>query len=251
MDRFEKTKLLGLDFDDTVTSNSTPIYRDLYTESLAVISVRLPKPEFRELVDPVWGDTGDSVMRYIISRLTTEGRTQEPAEEKIVEAVERYETDLRSGVFVDRAELVPGVIDTLQSLKNGGIQIGLATGNVPEVIDKILLKHGVVPEFFVDRVSAYSIRKADRQKPNPYSLSRLKRAAEAVRRSTILNREIVYVGDSGNDVRMAQALPGVEPVVVLTGNLTKQEAMALGVPKLNILNDLCEIETVLERRETV
>ena len=44
----------------------------------------------------------------------------------------------------------------------------------------------------------------------------------------VTSAETIVVGDAGNDVRMAHSA-GVEPVVVLTGHLNKQEAESMGV----------------------
>ena len=55
--------------------------------------------------------------------------------------------------------------------------------------------------------------------------------------------ETVLVGDAANDVKMARNA-GIEPVVVLTGQLNRQEAEALNVRY--IIDNVTLLEPVLE-----
>ena len=253
MKDFEKTRLLGSDFDDTITPNSMEVYIELYLEALQTISISLTPDQLREIVQPVWGQSAEEVIRYTVGFLSLQpemGGVLEP--DAILAAVEHYESALRSGVFVSRVTLIPGAISALEAVRERGVQIGLATGLAPELLDELLIKHGVPDDLFIDKISAYDIRKSQRKKPDPYSLKRLKRVAGIAVQGSVLNNQIVYVGDSENDVKMARRLPGVEPVVVLTGNLTRQHAKSvLRVPGSNILKNICQIEEVLERREFV
>ena len=58
----------------------------------------------------------------------------------------------------------------------------------------------------------------------------------------VSNKDAMFIGDAKNDVLMAKNA-GVEPVVVLTGLISKTQAEALGVK--HILSDVTTIEEIL------
>lgn len=242
----EKTKLLGSDFDDTVTLNSMEVYVDrLYLPVLRDIGVDIGAERFKEMVQPVWGQSSGEVIRYVIEIVSIEQGIQ-VSEKSILGAISAYEEMFRGGVYVDNVELVPNALEAFDAIKERGVPVGLLTGSAKSVVNDVLDKHGIPRNFFLEIISAYDISS---KKPEPYSLHVLKGISAIALQSQVYDHEIVYVGDSANDVRMALAVPGVEPAVVMTGNITSEEAVAMGVPKLNVLQNVCYIEEVLERRE--
>lgn len=247
MSEFQNTRVLAADFDDNITTNSMALYMDLYLPRLQELGVEMDAVELREVVQPVWGKNSEEVIRFVVAQHNTLHGLPDPEDEKIRAAVQKYEQALRDGTFVERAEVVPKAFDALEGVRSRGVLLGLATGNAVEVVNGILDKYGVEKNFFIETVSAYDLPR-ELQKPHPHSIAQIKRKVRAILNSRVLSSEVVYSGDSFNDFKMA-TYAHVEPVMTLTGNLDRRQAAALGVPELNILDNICQIGDVIERRE--
>lgn len=93
-----------------------------------------------------------------------------------------------------------------------------------------------IPHVFKEIVSVYTLPDPKYAKPHPKSaeliLTKLGYSAE----------QAVVIGDAANDVKMAQAA-GIQPVVVLTGHLTRHQAEELGVE--DIIENVLNIESAL------
>ncbi len=93
-----------------------------------------------------------------------------------------------------------------------------------------------IPDVFSCIISTCDIKDPDKHKPSPYI------AEEILKKYNLLPNDALVVGDSGNDVLMAQKAD-ILPVVVLSGNLSKTEAKQSGVTY--IIDDVTQIESVI------
>jgi phosphoglycolate phosphatase-like HAD superfamily hydrolase len=103
-----------------------------------------------------------------------------------------------------------------------------------------MIKDKIMPKFHIPNVFDQIVSVGDvsvgKSKPDPYMLQLI------LKTQGVSNRQTLFVGDAKSDVLMAKNA-GIEPVVVLTGLLSKAQAEALGVK--HILSDVTKIEEIL------
>lgn len=100
----------------------------------------------------------------------------------------------------------------------------VTTGVHPKVFWEKEMPKFNFPQVFSQIIFAYDVEPA-KQKPNPYTIEAI------LKKQLIKKEEAVMVGDAKSDVQMAFNAQ-VEPIVVLTGHLNRQEAESLGVKKI-------------------
>jgi HAD superfamily hydrolase (TIGR01509 family) len=113
--------------------------------------------------------------------------------------------------------LMPGVVETLQALKQMGLKVGLCTINSAKSVARILERFGIANLFDVT-VTRNEVRHV---KPNPEHLE------AALRALGVFSAETLVVGDSRVDMQSAKAL-GAVAVGLPTGVSTLEQLMANG-----------------------
>jgi phosphoglycolate phosphatase len=132
----------------------------------------------------------------------------------------------------EMGKLIPGTEDTLKSLKQRGIKIGIITRNCEDAVRKVFPNLNDFCDVFVSR---NSVRKV---KPHPdhltYAMELLKASGE----------ESVMVGDHIIDVQAGKGV-GMKTIGVLTGRTRKEEFEKAGADY--ILRDVSEITELLKK----
>jgi phosphoglycolate phosphatase-like HAD superfamily hydrolase len=218
-------KLLIFDWDDVFTLGSKEGYIHCYHETLVELGVKLDPEEEHRRIMAAWSKPHREELRGLL----------EERLELLDEACEIYEDKFFGGVFVGALTYVDGANDLLERLALN-YKLAVATGAHPRVLREQVMPRFGVPKVFAQIVSAYDINDAEKQKPHPHMLERIMHEQGATPDETVM------VGDAASDVMMAHNA-GVTPVVVLTGHLDREQAVALGVEL--IVDDVTGVEAVL------
>lgn len=218
-------KLIISDWDDVITLGSKEGYFHCYHLMLLDLGVHLDPEEEVSRILKTWGKP----FREVILELLREDTSQ------IDKACELFEKYFFGNGFIEKLSLIPGTKDLLIRLSKK-YKLAVATGQHSK-----LLKERIIPEFNIPNVFEFiytSDELADPKlgKPHPHMIETI------LEKTGVDKRDAVFVGDAENDVLMAKAA-GVEPIVVLTGHLTSNQANKLGVSK--IIEDVTLLETVL------
>jgi len=140
-----------------------------------------------------------------------------------------YEVEMRAA---KDGKLIPGTEDTLKSLKQRGIKIGIITRNCEDAVRKVFPNLNDFCDVFVSRNSVKKV------KPHPdhltYAMELLKTSGE----------ESVMVGDHVIDVQAGKGV-GMKTIGVLTGRVKKEEFEKAGADY--ILRDVSEISELLKK----
>lgn len=218
------TKLIVFDWDDVITLGAKDGYYQCYRETIKELNVILGEREFHERIQRKWGQPYREELRELLK--------EHP--ELLDRAVAIYEKKFWGDTFVHALHEVKGANSMLEYLSKKYL-LAVATGNHSKMLKEIIIPRFHVPDVFSQIVSGFDIP-ANQSKPSPYMLVRI------MNNLHIDPRECVYVGDAENDVLMAQNA-GVEPIVVLTGHLTRERAKKMGVHR--ILPDMTHLEKIL------
>lgn len=152
-------------------------------------------------------------------------------------ACEIYEEHLFGDTFVDCLTVVPGSSDLLERLSKNYL-LAVASGVHPKLLKERVMPKFEIPEVFKQIITAYDLDDSAKAKPHPHI------AQEIMRTQNVLPENTIMVGDAKNDVMMARNA-GIEPVVVLTGHLSKLEAEELAVK--HIIEDVTKLEHILTK----
>jgi phosphoglycolate phosphatase-like HAD superfamily hydrolase len=220
-------KLIVFDWDDVISLGAKEGYFACYDVVLNALGVSLPEAVKRERVLRRWGTTHVEELAELL----------EDHPHLLDQAEEIYREAFFGDVFVNSLHIVPGTPETLRRLSNRYL-LAVATGGHPQVIRERIMPRFGIPDVFARILSAYEIDNPARKKPDPYMLNTIMDVLG------VKHTDTIYVGDAPNDVRMAQNA-GVEPVVVLTGHLSQEEAAKLGVR--HVIADITCLESILSR----
>ncbi len=142
---------------------------------------------------------------------------------------ESYELEAAS-----RTNLLPGVVETLRTLRTMGLRIGLCTINSEKSVDRILERFNLASLFDVT-VSRNQVRHV---KPDPEHLLVALKVLAAVPQETLV------VGDSRVDMQSAKAL-GAIAVGLPTGVSSVEQLMAGGADY--IVTEMSDVHLLVER----
>ena len=131
--------------------------------------------------------------------------------------------------FSDCFELIEGLPEYLEKLEKKGYGLAIASGNSVYVLERWLLKLKI-RKFFKLVIGSDRVKNG---KPDPEMVH------VAAKHFKVAVKDIVYVGDTKNDVLMAKNA-GCVCAVVLTGVLSRKEALLLDVDI--IAEDVTKIE---------
>ena len=217
-------KLIIFDWDDVIIFGAKEGYYNCYKKTLKELAIVLDEKEIDKRIENTWGN-----IDRILSELLKENSNLVDKAGKVF-----YDKEFYGNTFVDSLKEMQGVNELLIRLKEK-YKLAVASANKLDMIkDRIMPKFNI-PNVF-DQIVAAGDAPAGRSKPDPYMLQLI------LKTQGVSNKETIFIGDAKNDVLMAKNA-GVEPVVVLTGVLSKIQAEALGVK--HILSDVTTIEEIL------
>lgn len=137
------------------------------------------------------------------------------------QALNIYQYLLRTDLFSADIVAVLGAAAMLNNLRKEGIETAVISGMAQDILDS--LSEEFKFNFSKDNlISTIDTEDPLKQKTTGYHLAKL------ITEKGWKKEEVIVVGDAKSDVIMARTLH-IKPVVVLTGMLTKQEAIELGV----------------------
>ena len=218
-------KLIIFDWDDVFTQGSTQGYYKCYHEAIVGVGVNLSPEVERHRIAAKWGaDHREEITELLKER-----------PDLVDKACVLYENHLFGDTFLDCLSVLSGSQDLLTRL-SGRYKLAIASGVHPKLLKERIMTKFNIPEVFSEIITAYDLDDPLKAKPHPHI------AEEIMKRQNISPPETIMVGDAKNDVLMARNA-GIEPVVVLTGHLSRAEAQKLAVEK--IIDDVTLLETVL------
>lgn len=166
-----------------------------------------------------------------------DGRHKELAMEACRYMAEIYRVrDEADGRYV----ALPGVRETLETLRGRGVVLGLVTGNVPEIAQDKLLAVGLAGFF---SFGAFGSEGDERTVLPPLAVSR----AERLTGARVDPRLVFVVGDTPRDVACALD-NGYRAVAVATGHVPPQELLKAGAEL--VLPDLTDAGPLLRLMES-
>jgi phosphoglycolate phosphatase-like HAD superfamily hydrolase len=219
-------KLLIFDWDDVFTLGAKEGYIDSLHNTLVELNVRLDPGEEHQRILDTWGKSHQEELKNLLR--------EQP--ELLDKACKIYEDMFFGGAFVESLKYVPGANETLTKLAEKYI-LAIATGAHPDVLKKQIMPKFQVPDVFAQIISSYDINDVKKQKPHPHIIEMI------MKEQRCLPSETLFIGDAESDVLMARAA-GVEPIVVLTGRLTWDEAQGLKVR--HIIKDVTRLPDLLD-----
>jgi phosphoglycolate phosphatase len=194
------------DLDGVLIRGSNEGYFDCHAFALSQVGVDLPRSEQRKRLLEFWSYPHEFQLGLFISN---------PAQLK--DASRAYEEFLFSDRFFSRVEPIPGAAQTVTLLASTTLPLAVATGMHTKQVPIALRILGIDPGVFVSIISGYEIADDHHQKPNPFMLNTL------LARMNVPAEDVIYIGDSKDDIRMAKAA-GIASVAVLTGNMSGNDA---------------------------
>lgn len=220
-------KLIVFDWDDVFTTGSTVGYHACYIKAAKKAGAKVSEVEIIKTVNDLWGRPHELVIQTFMEE-----------ERGLFDEVNRnYEKILHTETFLNKLTLIPGSAEMLERLSKK-YQLAVVSGINPTLLkERVFLKFSI-PAVFSRIVTSYDLKDHARGKPNPDMLNLVLNELD------IDPNEAIHVGDAPGDVYMAKAA-GVEPVVVLTGQLTEEEACNLGVE--HIIEKVTDLETLLPK----
>lgn len=219
-------KLIIFDWDDVITLGAKDGYFACYDFALERVGISLPDHIKKQRILKKWGTNHHEELTELL---------QEHAE-LIEKATKAFEEGFFGDVFVNSLRMTDGTLEALERLAKK-YKLAVATGGHPRLLTERIIPKFRVPQVFEVIVSGYELADPTKTKPDPYMLDSI------MEKLHVKNAETIYVGDAENDVLMARKAC-VESVVVLTGHLSKQKALQLGVRY--VIANLTVLETILE-----
>lgn len=221
-------KLIIFDWDDVFTLGSKEGYIKCLHDSIADLGVHLDPDDEHERILQSWGKHHNEELKGLLQ--------ERP--DLLEQAVKLYEDKFFGGVFVSMLSYVNGANNTLKELSKD-YTLTIATGAHPDILkNQVMPKFDVPIEVFSQIESVYDIDDPEKHKPHPYMLQKI------MKHQGFMPNETIFVGDARSDVQMARSAR-VEPVVVLTGHLNRQQAQELNVK--HIIPDVTHLPGILDR----
>jgi phosphoglycolate phosphatase len=129
----------------------------------------------------------------------------------------------------EEGRMLPGVKETLISLKRKGIKVGIVTRNCEEAVRKVLPDIEKVCDVFISRDSIKKV------KPHPEQLTSVVKALH------VTGEETLMVGDHTIDIQAGKRV-GMKTVGVLTGRTQREEFEKAGADWiLEDASEICEL----------
>jgi len=219
-------KLIIFDWDDVITLGAKEAYFACYHKALTELGISLPTEEEKRRILSKWSKPHREEFKALL--------IEHP--ELIEKACKIYELE-KDEIFLTTLRILPGTKEVLETLSHN-YTLAVSTGNTQHMIQDKIIPHFQIPNVFSQFVSSHDIKDPEKMKPHAYMLEVI------LKKHTISPNEAIYVGDALTDVQMARNAK-VEPIVVLTGHLSKLEAESLGVKW--IISDITDLPKVLNQ----
>lgn len=209
-------KLIMLDFDGVVVDGSNQGYFSCYHHAIASVGVHLLEEDEHERIVKGWGSGHRKQLEILL-----DGHS-----DQLEEASKVWLDCVNSDAFWNQVQLIEGTREAIAQMKQLAPVI-IVSGSEKRFIERILKREQV--EGLQAIYSSYDVA-SEFKKPHPHTIEL------ALKDFGVKPSEAIYVGDMENDVVMARAA-GVEPVLVLTGDIDQNRAEATGVAiiKQNVL----------------
>lgn len=220
-------KLLVFDWDDVIIFGSKKGYYDCYRKTIEELGIKLDERELDIRIQRKWGQPYREELKELIK--------EKPG--LIDQACKIYQKHKYGETFISALQEIKGVNKILEKLSKK-YKLAVCTANQRPMLKKIISKFSI-PKVFCQIITSHDENiPAHKTKPDPFMLELI------LKEQSVKNTEALYIGDAKNDVLMAKNAK-VEPVVVLTGHLNKQEALDLKVKY--IIDNVTKIENVLNK----
>lgn len=220
-------KLIIFDWDDVFTQGSIKGYYKCYHEAVTGVGVNLTTEEEDRRIKAKWGAGHREQLEELLK--------EHP--ELVDRAVEIYEEHLFGNTFVDCLTIIPGAEDFLRDLAKR-YKLAVATGAHPKILRDRLMPKFNIPNVFTQIITIYDLDDPAHAKPHPFMPNKIMEAEDVTPAETVL------VGDAASDMQMARNA-GIEPIAVLTGHLSREQAEKLGVK--HIIDDVTKLESELQK----
>jgi phosphoglycolate phosphatase len=220
-------KLIIFDWDDVFSQGSTKGYFACYHAALVGVGVTLDPGEEKRRIQSKWGQSHREEIKALL--------LEHP--DLVDAACDAYEENLFGDTFVSCLSIIPGSVELLAGLAKR-YTLALASGVHPRILRDRVIPTFHISDVFAQIITAYDLDDPTMAKPHPHIAQTIMATQGCTPEETIM------VGDATNDVMMARNA-GIEPVVVLTGHLSHEQAEALNVE--HIIADVTKLETILDQ----
>ena len=178
---------------------------------------------------------GMTDQQILIEILKLHGFSDDEIKKGLSKCMQHMEEFFRENMPVEELEILEGVEDLLERLQEGGIVLGIVTGNLKGIAEKKLTELGLW-EYF--QVGAFGSDSADRAE-----LVRL-----AVRRAENLGfklDKVFVVGDTHRDINAAKksGIKNIKTIAVATGDCSVEELKEAGADF--VFEDLKDVDAVV------
>jgi len=219
-------KLIIFDWDDVFVVGAKEGYLACYRKAMEDYGIYIDDKTLKKITRDMWGQPGHTIIEKLIGPDNTD---------LLPNVVKNYRQYKRGETFLGQLRFIPNGNTFLKEISQKYL-LAIATSQERAVLHDYIFPKFKVADVFNAIFSSHDFQDPKLAKPNPYMINQL------LKKFHLKASEAVMVGDAENDVRMAQAA-GVEPIVVLTGHLKKEEADKLGVKY--IIPDVTKLETIL------
>lgn len=226
---FAVKRLIIFDWDDVFTRGSIEGYYQCYHAALQGVGIELSYEEEMRRLRSKWGMTHEEELKGLL----------EEHPELVERAIKIYEENFFGGLFTEHISAVDGSHDLLDRLA-GKYKLALSSGIHPKMLKSEVMPKLGIPDVFSHVITAYDLEDISLAKPNPFT------AHHIMDKAGHGPDETLVVGDAKNDVLLAKNAK-VDPVVVLSGHLSREEAEELGVRY--IIEDVTKLEEVLNHQK--
>lgn len=210
MDKFQKIRGIAFDLDGTLIDTALGLSQAV---DLALYALELPTAGEERVV--TWVGNGADVMMQRALKWALKDKEPDLAQLNIARKLfDRYYAEtVEEGSF-----LFPGVADTLAALKQKGLPLGVVTNKPTPFVVPMLEDLGIA-QFFQVIIGGDDVKE---KKPHPEALFKV------MENMGLAADELLFVGDSRNDIQAAQAAGC--PSVGLTWGYNYGEAIELSKP---------------------
>ncbi len=189
-------KVTGFDLDGTLI-NSVEVWLSLVKKVLKRFKIEVSE---KDIKNQFYKET-DEVIKALVPK------------DKTGEVIKAIKKERKDKLFLDRFKFFPFTKKVLQDIREKGIKIATITGNDSEINNFFMEK------FKLDKLTDYNICTGDVKngKPSPDMI------LEILRIFALSKKELLYIGDTVNDIEMGKNA-GIKTGVVLTGVLDRKSA---------------------------
>jgi phosphoglycolate phosphatase len=205
-------KILGIifDCDGVLIMNTNSLYDRALENAVNFVEPNYSTKEIYNVISKSQGKTFTHQLKLILGE----------NHQYLCKAIERYEAYIHLPENYNQIYLLKGSYGLLNTLKEKGIILALATGMNPSLLTR-LKKEKILPCLFDNIGLTHDISDPKYQKPHPKIL------IDLLEQMHLLYTDVAYVGDTIDDIVMAKESL-IYSIAVLTGRLTEKEAKEVG-----------------------